>query len=145
MNIWSPPISQFVDFLLHLFQEKHLQPNTIDGYRTAIADETGNDMVNISKDKNLTTFAGEFHCDKPKGQRGITSGNLSLVLHQLTKPPFESYRKAFLKHLNVKTVFLLTLGSGKRQSEDSCLVAQEHWASRGLVKCFFVPFSLFLG
>ena len=31
----SPSIKQVADFLLHLFQEKHLQPSTIDGYRSA--------------------------------------------------------------------------------------------------------------
>ena len=40
-----------------------------------------------------------------------------MVLHQLTQPPFEPLRKASLKHLTFKTVFLLALGSGKRRSE----------------------------
>ena len=43
--------------------------------------------------------------------------NLSLVLHQLTKPPFEPLHKASLKHLTFKTVFLFALASGKRRSE----------------------------
>ena len=58
-----------------------------------------------------------FHRDRPKGRRGIPSWNLSLVLHQLTKAPFEPLREASLKHLTFKTVFLLALGSGKRRSE----------------------------
>ena len=52
-----------------------------------------------------------------KGRRGIPSWNLSLVLHQLTKAPFEPLKEASLKHLTFKTVFLLALGSGKRRSE----------------------------
>ena len=55
--------------------------------------------------------------DRPKGRRGIPSWNLSLVLHQLTKAPFEPIKEASLKHLTFKTVFLLALGSGKRRSE----------------------------
>ena len=43
--------------------------------------------------------------------------NLVLVLQKLTKAPFEPMRKASLKHLTFKTVFLLALGSGKRRSE----------------------------
>ena len=31
----SPSVKQIADFLLHLFQEKNLQPRTIDGYRSA--------------------------------------------------------------------------------------------------------------
>ena len=113
----SPSIKHIADFLLHLFQEKNLQPSTIEGYRSAIADKLGNSSLNVSKDENLTRLLDSFHRDRPKGHRGIPSWNLSLVLHQLTKPPFEPLRKASLKHLTFKTFFLLALGSGKRRSE----------------------------
>ena len=113
----SPPVKSVADFLMHLFEDKKLQPNTIDGYRSAIADKLGNTTVSISKDDNLTRLLESFHRDRPKGRRGIPSWNLSLVLHQLTKPPFEPLREASLKHLTFKTVFLLALGSGKRRSE----------------------------
>ena len=113
----SPPVKSVANFLLYLFEDKKLQPSTIDGYRSAIADKLGNATVNISKDDNLTHLLESFHRDRPKGRRGIPSWNLSLVLHQLTKGPFEPLREASLKHLTFKTVFLLALGSGKRRSE----------------------------
>ena len=133
----SPSIKQIADFLLYLFQEKHLQPSTIDGCRTAISDKIGNGQVNIGKDENLTRLLDSFHRDKPKGRRGVPSWNLSLVLHQLTKPPFEPLRKASLKHLTFKTVFLLALGSGKRRSEIHAWVHrnirhQEDWSNVSL-------------
>ena len=112
----SPPVKSVADFLMYLFKDKKLQPSTIDGYRSAIADKLGNETVNISKDDNLTRLLDSFHRDRPKGRRGIPSWNLSLVLHQLTKAPFEPL-SASLKHLTFKTVFLLALGSGKRRSE----------------------------
>ena len=112
-----PPVKSVADFLMYLFEDKKLQPSTIDGYRSAIADKLGNTTVNISKDDNLTRLLESFHRDRPKGRRGIPSWNLSLVLHQLTKAPFEPLREASLKHLSFKTVFLLALGSGKRRSE----------------------------
>ena len=101
----------------YLFQDRKLQPGTIDGYRSAIADKLGNVPTNVSKDENLTRLLDSFHRDRPKGRRGIPSLNLSLVLHQLTKAPFEPLKEASLKHLTFKTVFLLALGSGKRRSE----------------------------
>ena len=113
----APPLKAIADFLLHLFQDKKLQPGTIDGYRSAIADKLGNSTINVSKDENLTRLLDSFHRDRPKGRRGIPSWNLSLVLHQLTKAPFEPLKEASLKHLTFKTVFLLALGSGKRRSE----------------------------
>ena len=113
----SPPVKSVADFLMYLFEDKKLQPSTIDGYRSAISDKLGDTTVNISKDDNLTRLLESFHRDRPKGRRGVPSWNLSLVLHQLTKAPFEPLREASLKHLTFKTVFLLALGSGKRRSE----------------------------
>ena len=66
----NPSIKQIADFLLHLFQEKNLQPSTIDGYRSAIADKLGNTSVNVGKDDNLTRLLDSFHRDRPKGRRG---------------------------------------------------------------------------
>ena len=133
----APSVNQIADFLLHLFKERNLQPSTIEGYRTAIADMVGNDKLNISTDENLTRLLDSFHRDRPKGRRGVPSWNLSLLLHQLTKAPFEPLRKASLKHLTFKTVFLLALGSGKRRSEIHAWLYknirhQENWSQVSL-------------
>ena len=112
MDLRAPSLKAIADFLLHLFQDRKLQPSTIDGYRSAIADKLGNSPINVRKDENLTRLLDSFHRDRPKGRRGIPSWNLSLVLHQLTKAPFEPLKEASLKHLTFKTVFLLALGSG---------------------------------
>ena len=67
----SPSVTQIADFLLHLFQDRKLQPSTTEGYRTAIADMVGNDKLNISKDENLTHLLDSFHRDKPKSRWGV--------------------------------------------------------------------------
>ena len=105
MDFSSPSLKAITDFFLHLFEDRKLQLGTIHGYRSAIADKLGNSPINISKDENLTHLLNSFHRDGPKGQRGISSWNLSLVLYQLTKAPFESLKEASLKHLTFKTVF----------------------------------------
>ena len=69
----SPPVKSVADFLLYLFEDRKLQPSTIDGYRSTIADKLGNDIVNISKDDNLTRLLDSFHRDRPEGRRGIPS------------------------------------------------------------------------
>ena len=38
----APPVNSVADFLMYLFEERKLQPSTIDGYRSAIADKLGN-------------------------------------------------------------------------------------------------------
>ena len=137
----APPVKSVADFLMYLFQDRKLQPSTIDGYRSAIADKVGSSSFNISKDENLTRLLGSFHRDRPKGRRGPPSWNLSLVLHQLTKAPFEPIREASLKHLAFKTVFLLALGSGKRRSEihawqNKNIKHQSDWSKVSLYPAF---------
>ena len=69
----AQPLKAIADFLLHLFQDRKLQPGTIDGYRSAIAYKLGNSTINVSKDENLTHLLDSFHRDRPKGRRGIPS------------------------------------------------------------------------
>ena len=45
----APPLKAIADFLLHLFQDRKLQPSTIDGYRSAIADKLGNPPLMSAK------------------------------------------------------------------------------------------------
>ena len=109
-------LPQLPNLLTHPFnQTPHRSLTNLNPH--AIADKLGNTTLNISKDENLTRLLDSFHRDRPKGRRGIPSWNLSLVLHQLTKAPFEPIKEASLKHLTFKTVFLLALGSGKCRSE----------------------------
>ena len=127
----APPVKSVADFLMYLFQDRELQPSTIDGYRSAIADKLGNSPLNISKDENLTRLLHSFHRHRPKGRRDIPSWNLSLVLHQLTKAPFEPIKEASLKHLTFKTVFPLARANaevrfmlGKTEILDTNLIGQ---------------------
>ena len=113
----APPLKAMHDFPLYLFQYKKLKPGTIDGYRSAISDKLGNVPINVSEDENLTRLLYSLNRDRTKGRRGIPSWNLSLVLHQLAKAPFEPLKEASLKRLTFKTVFVLALGSGKHTSE----------------------------
>ena len=99
----APPVKSVADFPMYVFQDRKLQPSTIDGYRSAIADKLGNSPINISKDENLTCLLDSFRRDRPKGRRGIPFWNLSLVLHPLTKAPFEPIKEASLKHLTFKS------------------------------------------
>ena len=48
-----------------------------------------------------------------------------MVLNELTKAPFESMKDTDLKHLTLKTAFLLALASGKRRSEIHAWVANK--------------------
>ena len=57
----GPSCKLVADFLMYLVQDRKLQPSTIDGYTSDIADRLGNSPVNISKDENLTRLLDSFH------------------------------------------------------------------------------------
>ena len=57
----APPVKSVADFLRYLLQDRKLQPSTIDGYRSAIADSLENLPINVSKDENLTRLLDNFH------------------------------------------------------------------------------------
>ena len=102
---------------MFLFLDKERRPSTIEGYRAAIADTLNSEALDISHSDELSRLLTSFHRDRPKASRPIPSWNLSLVLQMLTRDPFEPMRKADLKYITYKTVFLLALASGKRRSE----------------------------
>ena len=51
---------------MYLFQDRKLQPGTIDGYRSAIAGKLENAPVDVSKDENLPHLLDSFHRDGPQ-------------------------------------------------------------------------------
>ena len=69
----------------------------------------------------MQTFIGY----SPKSSRNLPKWNLSVILNELTKAPFVPMKDSDLKHLTLKTAFLLALASGKRRSEIHAWVANK--------------------
>ena len=110
-------------FFLHLFKDKNLDPVTIQGYRSAIANQLyGKVRWDISHDPSLNRLIDSFFRDKPKICRNIPPWDLRVVLKALTQAPFEPLALAPLKWVTFKTCFLVTLASGKRCSEVHALL-----------------------
>ena len=110
MDFSTPSVKQISDFFMYLYQDLKRRPSTIDGYRTAIIDTLGPTAHHIAHNADLHSLLSSFHRDRPKW-------NFSVVLNELTKPPFEPRKDTDLKHLTFKTAFLLALASGKRRSK----------------------------
>ena len=79
----------------------------------------------IAHNEDLHRLLSSFHRDRPKSSRNLPQWNLSVVLNELTKAPFEPMKDTDLKHLTLKTAFLLALASGKRRSEIHAWVANK--------------------
>ena len=131
---WISPLhlKQISDFFIYLYQDLNRRPSTIDGYRTAIVDTLGPSGQHIAHNEDLHRLLSSFHRDRPKSSRNLPKWNLSVVLNELTKAPFEPMKDTDLKHRTLKTAFLLALASCKRHSEIHAWVAnkvsnQGHW------------------
>ena len=110
---------------MYLYQDLNRRPSTIDGYRTGIVDTLGPTAQHIAHNADLHRLLSSFHRDRPKSSRNLPKWNLSVVLNELTKAPFEPMKDSDLKHLTLKTAFLLALASGKRRSEIHAWVANK--------------------
>ena len=123
MDFYTPSVKQVSDFFMYLYQDLNRRPSTIDGYRMAIVDTFGPAGHHISQSSDIHRLLSSFHSDRPKSSRNLPKWNLSFVLNELTKAPFEPMKDTDLKHLTLKTAFLLALASGKRRSEIHAWVA----------------------
>ena len=113
----TPSVKQVSDFFMYLYQDLNRRPSTIDGYRMAIVDTLGPTGHHIAQSSDLHRLLSSFHRDRPKSSRNLPKWNLSVVLNEHTKAPFEPMKDTDLKHLTLKTAFLLALASGKHCSE----------------------------
>ena len=121
----TPSVKQISDFFMYLYQDLNWCPSTIDGYRTAIIDTLGPTAHHIAHNADLHRLLSSFHRDRPKSSRNLPKWNLSVVLNELTKAPFEPMKNTDLKHLTLNTAFLLALASGKHRSKIHAWVANK--------------------
>ena len=121
----TPSVKQISDFFMYLYQDLNRRPSTIDGYRTAIVDTLGPTAQHIAHNADRHRLLSSFHRDRPKSSRNLPKWNLSVVLNELTKAPFEPMKDTDLKHLTLKTAFLLALASDKCRSEIHAWVANK--------------------
>ena len=122
----TPSVQEISNFFMYLYQDLNRCPSTIDGYRTAIVDTLGPTGHHIAQSLDLHRLLSSFYRDHPKSSRNLSKWNLSVVLNELTKAPFEPMKDTDLKHLTLKTAFLLALASGKRRSEIRAWVANKY-------------------
>ena len=122
LSVVLPSVKQVSDFFL--YQDLNRCPSTIDSYRTAIIDTLGPAGHHISQSSDLNRLLSSFHRDRPKSSRNLPKWNLPVLLNELTKALFEPMKNTDLKHLTLKTAFLLALASGKCRSEIPAWVAK---------------------
>ena len=130
MDFTTPSIKQVSDFIMYLYQDLNRRPSNIDGYRTAIVDTLGPTGLHISQSSDLNRLLSSFHRDRPKSSRNLPKWNLSVVLNELTKAPFEPMKDTDFKHLTLKTAFLLALASNLGQWQNVALFPSSNFIAK---------------
>jgi len=120
-NGWDPNVPsspRLTEFLLYIFNTKGWSISTIKGYSSTICTTlkviSGKDL---STDPVLKELLNSFFHERPVSRCSTPKWNLAKVLNSLCEGPYEPIAKARLKYLTWKTVFLVTLASGKRSGE----------------------------
>eukprot|EP00745_Piridium_sociabile_P014347 TRINITY_DN2118_c0_g1_i2.p1 TRINITY_DN2118_c0_g1~~TRINITY_DN2118_c0_g1_i2.p1 ORF type:complete len:1001 (-),score=88.55 TRINITY_DN2118_c0_g1_i2:57-3059(-) len=116
---WDDPSSlELANFLAHLSSEKNLSASSVRGHRAAVCTtirQLGG--RSFSDDPLLRDVVRGISLNEARSPRRTPAWDLFLVLSVLRDPPFEPIRDCSLKHLTLKTAFLLSLASGRRCSE----------------------------
>ena len=72
--------------------------------------------------KPISDMIMSMELQRPRLTPVLPQWDLGIVLEALSKPPYEPLREASLKHLILKTVFLLAMASAGRHKELKALL-----------------------
>ena len=78
---------------------------------------------------------------RPRLTPVLLQWDLGIFLEAVSKPPYEPLREASLKHLTLKTVFLLAMASAGRRSELQALVFDPQYTLYTVLMIRFKPRS----
>lgn len=126
---YTASIVDCVEFLTFLFHEG-LKYRTISGYRSmlsAVVRPVNN--VPVGQHPHLIRLLKGVFVSRPPTISLVPEWNLTKVLDCLQKPPFEPLRKAKLKYVTFKTVFLVAISTFRRCADIQALRLGEGWVN----------------
>ena len=143
LDVLNPTAAQIAS-LYTLFDTHGLSPQTIKGYRTclgSVLNRTGKARVVLHK--TISDMITSMELQRPRITPILPQWDLGIVLEALSKPSYEPLREASLKHLTLKTIFLLAMASAGRCSELQVLMFDQKYIQfrpKGAgVTLYFIP------
>ena len=113
-----PSVNTVCKFFVYLFDNQSLSFSAIGGYRamlSSVLKHTCN--INLTVNPLVSELMSSFRSQRPHVRLSLPDWDVTMVLLALTKAPFEPVSQSSLKHLTLKTFFLLLLASGRRRSD----------------------------
>ena len=118
INPVSPPKMKIANFLAYLGNTLKLSTSSVKVHRAAICSSLRQlGHTSYSEVPLLRDVIRSLALKNPRIPRRVPAWDLFLVLASLREPPFEPLEKLDLESLTLKTVFLISLASGRRCSE----------------------------
>ena len=118
IDMLGPTAAQIAAFLYYLFDTHGLSPQTIKGYRSCLASVLSSiGKAGAVQAKTISDMITSMELQRPRKTPVLPQWDLGIVLEALSKPPYEPLRKASIKHLTLKAVFLLAMASAGRHIE----------------------------
>ena len=98
--------------------------SAIKGYRSALNTVfRAKQRKDLVTDERITNLFRSFAIERPVTRRLFPLWDLPKVLRSLTTLPYEPMASSTIRDLTKKTLFLMSLASGKRRCELAALVA----------------------
>ena len=119
----GPTAAQIATFLYYIFDTQGLSPQSIKGYRScsaSVLSRTG--MAAAVQAKTMSDMITSMELQRPRMTPVLPQWDLDIILETLSKPPYVPLWEASLRHLTLKTVFLLAIASAGRRNELQALV-----------------------
>ena len=116
-SISNPTLPKVADFLLFLFNRKHLSVSAIKGYRSMLSFVFHSKLPVISNSKVLSDLIKSFSLQRPPHREPKLSWDLNKILSVLRASPFEPLHNIPIRNLTQKCLFLIALATAKRVSE----------------------------
>ena len=111
------------DFLLFLHQERRLSASAILGYKAVLNGIFSFRGFDLCSDKVVTAIVRACCRQVRRSGPKVPAWNVDVVLRALLTPPFEPMDTADLRHVTMKTLFLVALATAKRVGELQALSA----------------------
>jgi len=130
-------IAEIADFLESLFS-RGLQTSTIKGYKSAVSSVhkglPDGTKLNDDPNRSIHFLIEGMNNKRPPVRKIMPEWDLGTVLKHLNGSPYEPLQSADIRDLTVKTVFLVTIASGRRCSEIHALTSGDHvvFSKRGV-------------
>ena len=125
LNPTTAPVAEVLDFLQEL-ADNGRKCDTVKGYLTVISQRhsriaTENGSVRLSELQPVRTWVKGLSVVNPRPRLIVPAWSLDIVLSALKRPPYHPLEGLDLKHLTLRTVFLLAVTSARRVSEIQAL------------------------